>query len=50
MPAQHGLGLDDQDGLAPGAEAARQQHQQRPIMLSAARPLDAAAQDDELLT
>lgn len=50
VPAQDGLGLDDQDGLGSGPEAAGQQHQQRPIALGAARARDAAAQDEELLT
>src|SRR4051794_27717301 len=49
MPAQQGLRLDDQQGLAPGPKTTGQQHQERPVGRGAARALDAAPQDDDLL-
>ena len=50
MPAQQGLGLDDQQGLAPGPKATGQQHQECPFGRGAARALGAAPEDEELLT
>ncbi len=49
MPAEHGLGLADRQRLAPGLEAASEQHEERPIGRRAARALDAAPQDAELV-
>ena len=49
MPAEHGFRLDDQQRLAPGPEATGEQHQERPIGRRAARALDAAPQDAELV-
>src|ERR1035437_4826575 len=50
MPAQQRFGLDDEQALAPGAQPAGEQDQQRPVGSGAARPLDAASQDDQLLS
>ena len=49
MPAQERLGLDDQEGRAPGAEATGQEHEQGAIGRGAARPPGAAAQDGQLV-
>jgi len=49
MPPQHGIGLDDQQRLSPGAQAAGQQHQERPVGAGAARALASPLQDDQLL-
>ncbi len=49
LPAQQGLGLDDQQGLPPGADAARQQHQHRPICMRHDWARHATAQYQELL-
>ena len=50
VPPQQGVGLDDEQGMMPNAEAAGQQHQQGPVSWRATRALDATPQDDELLT
>jgi hypothetical protein len=49
MPPQQGVGLDDEQGLSPGLQAAGQQHQKRAVGWRAARALDAPLQDEELL-
>jgi len=49
MPAQHGGGLHDQQGVLPAAAAAGQQHQQCPVGGGAVRTFDAALQDDKLV-
>ena len=49
VPAQERVGLDDDQTLVPGAEAAGHQHKERPVGLGAARALDASLQDDRLL-
>jgi hypothetical protein len=50
MPAQERLGLDDQEGMAPGAEATGEQHQEGAIRAREQWSFDAAAQHDELVT
>src|SRR3954447_21787175 len=50
MPAEYGLRLDDQQCLAPGPETAGEQDEERPIGRGAARALEAAPEDEELLT
>ncbi len=49
MSAQQGLGLDEEQGLPPGADAAREQHQERQIRPRHGHTLDAAAQHQQLL-
>ena len=49
MPAQDGLGLDNQQSLAPGAQATGEQGQERPVRRGAAGAFDAALQDDDLV-
>jgi hypothetical protein len=50
MPAQDGLGLDDEKGLAPGAQATGEQDQERTVGRSAPRAFHTAAEDDYLVT
>ncbi|HSH79826.1 MAG TPA: hypothetical protein VLA19_14975, partial [Herpetosiphonaceae bacterium] len=50
MPAQERLRLDDEERLPPRSDAARQEHQERPVGGSAVGALDAAPQDEELLS
>ena len=49
MPAQQGVGLHNEQALAPGAHTTGEQDQQRPVDARAARARDAASQDDQLL-
>jgi len=49
VPAQERVGLDDQYGLTPSADTAGQEHQQCSVDGAEAGPLDAAAQDGELV-
>jgi len=49
MPAEQGRRLDEQQCLAPGPEAAGEQHEERPIGRRAAGSLDAAPEDEERL-
>jgi len=49
MPAQHGLGLDDQQRLTPEANPTGQDDEERPINRGAARASDAALEYEELL-
>lgn len=49
VPAQERGGLDDQHRLPPGADAARQERQQRAVGGPAVRQLDAPLEHDELL-
>ena len=49
MPAQQGVGSDEEQRLPPGADAAGEQHQERPIGPRYGRALDVAAQHDQLL-
>ncbi len=49
MPAEQGRRLDDQQRLTPGPEVAGEQQQECPIGRGAARALDAAPEDEELL-
>jgi len=49
MPAQQRLGLDEQQGPPPGADAARQQYQHRPIGARHDRARHAEAQHQRLL-
>jgi len=49
VPAQERLWLHDEDRLPPSPDAARQDHQERPVDGAAAGALDAAAEDEELL-
>src|SRR5688500_11728127 len=50
VPAQQGLGSNDQQRPAPRPDPARGQDQQRPVGARGARPLRGAGQNDELLT
>ncbi len=50
MPAEQGLRLDEQQGLAPGPAPAGQEHEQRAVGRGAARALDGAPEHQELLT
>jgi hypothetical protein len=50
MPAQQGIGLHNEQALAPGAHTTGEQDQHGPVDARAARPLDAASQDDQLLS
>jgi len=49
MPAQERLGLDDQESIAPGAEATGEQHQEGAIGGREQWPLDPAAQYHQLM-
>ena len=50
MPAQESSGLDNNQYLAPGAEAAGEQHQDRPIRGGERRARDTSTQNDQLVT
>jgi hypothetical protein len=49
MPSQQRLGLDQQQGMAPLAMEAREQHEQASLVDAKGRALDGARGDDELL-
>jgi len=49
VPPQERVGLYDDQGLPPRPHAAGQQDQERPVHRGAARALDAAPQDGELV-
>ncbi len=49
MPTQEGIGLDEQQGLLPAADPARQEHQERAVDRGAARVLHASREHDQLL-
>ena len=49
-PAQQRVGLDEEQGLPPGADPAGAQHQERPLRRCHGRALDAPAQHHRLLT
>jgi hypothetical protein len=49
MPAQQGVGLHNDEGLPPVADAAGQQDQECAVTRRTRGPLDAAPQDDELV-
>src|SRR5882724_5366643 len=49
MPAQQGIGLDDEQGLAPRTKAAGEQHKQCSVGWGAAWARRSALQDDQLL-
>jgi hypothetical protein len=50
MPAQQGVGLHNEQALAPGVQPAGQQDQQRPVDAGATRTRDTASQDNQLLS
>jgi hypothetical protein len=50
VPTQERLGLDDQECLAPGPDAACQQDEERAIGVRDARPFRGASERDQLLT
>ncbi len=49
VPAQQGRGLDEEQGLAPGADPAGAEHQERPIRWPHVRTFDAPTQHEQLL-
>lgn len=49
MPAENRLRLDDEQGLVPTLQPAREQNDARPISLRQARSFDRAVEHDELL-
>jgi len=49
MPAQQHLGLDDEEGLPPGADPAGEQHQERAVHRRCGRAFDAPPQHEQLL-
>ena len=50
MPAQQGIGLYNEQALAPGVHTAGEQDQQGPVNARAARALGTPSQDDQLLS
>ena len=50
MPAEYGLGLNDDEGLFPATHRPRQQHQEQSIRLGTRWALHLTVQDHELLT
>ncbi len=49
VPAQQGLGLDEEQGRAPGADPAGEEHQERPIRWPHVRTFDAPTQHEQSL-
>jgi hypothetical protein len=49
MPAEQRVGLDDDEGVPPGADSAGEQHQERAVGRRHGRALHAAAQHDHLV-
>jgi hypothetical protein len=50
MPAEYGLGLNNDEGLFPATHRPRQQHQEQSIRLGTHWALHLTVQDHELLT
>ena len=49
MPAQQGIGLDNQQGLSPGQQLTGQQHQEQAIFPSEPRLLALSMEHDQLV-
>ncbi len=49
MPAEQGLRLDQQQGIAPAGKEPCKQDKQTPLVISKAGAFDATRGDDELL-
>ena len=49
MPPEHGLGLDQQQGVTPARYQASKEHEQTSLVGPERRPLDLASCHDELL-
>lgn len=50
MPAQNGLGLDDEEGIFPGLQATGKQDDKRAIGAGELRAFDRTIEDDQLVT